>query len=732
MEGHREDKPNVIEVSVRNKGTLCIRKLVEHLTLGNSGITSKDPDIVECFRFLNAVYRKDPASKWMTRPKSSAFYTRGAGLSQIIQSTGGILEAVRGIFQSVSFQFGHLCLNVDTSCTAFYVPDLNFATKILAAYTNCRDVSTLNNSPATVESSERMIGMFFITKHTKNIKKMRVTGIELKNARELTFDVEDPITGKATTTTIEEYFRSKYSRVLEYPQLPLIRSAQGMFPMELCFTPSGERYKEVLQGEETADFIKFATSPCDVRAKQIMGNIQRLNWHNLEIPKQLGLSVKPKMLELSAKRLPTPTPQYRGASTNPENGMWNLRGKRFSRPTEFSAAWAVMYFAAVHGCGDAELQHFCKEIQTQFRAYGIDPCSAMPGFLRVNPMGDIGEAINTLVEKTKKAFGKKPKVIFFLIHKGANPGIYKSAKSVCNIELGICSQFMLVEKSIKNLRGQPQSLGNIALKINPKLGGLNSSVTEPLFTQKRWMMLGGDTSHPSAGELRKIPPPPSFCALVGSYDSACAMYTAVTTAQPATAELIETFGPMAETLLQRYKIRNNIYPDAIIYLRDGVSDSQIQTLQDTEVASLKEIRNRLKLRFTLTVINCVKRHHTRLFPVNYRGDKLGNVFPGTVVENGKTSLDIFLVSQSALQGTVRPCHYTVLYDENSISMDDFQRIIHGATYSYARATRSVSIHPAVYYADQVAEKAKMHLRVRNGTTTLVDVHEDLKMTMWWL
>lgn len=34
----------------------------------------------------------------------------------------------------------------------------------------------------------------------------------------------------------------------------------------------------------------------------------------------------------------------------------------------------------------------------------------------------------------------------------------------------------------------------------------------------------------------------------------------------------------------------------------------------------------------LTVVVCVKRHHTRMFPTE-AGDKNGNVLPGTVVEN---------------------------------------------------------------------------------------------------
>ncbi len=49
---------------------------------------------------------------------------------------------------------------------------------------------------------------------------------------------------------------------------------------------------------------------------------------------------------------------------------------------------------------------------------------------------------------------------------------------------------MLVEKSVLG-RGQQQYVANIALKVNAKRGGVNSTVSEPLFEKARWMMLGG-------------------------------------------------------------------------------------------------------------------------------------------------------------------------------------------------------------------------------------------------
>lgn len=185
---------------------------------------------------------------------------------------------------------------------------------------------------------------------------------------------------------------------------------------------------------------------------------------------------------------------------------------------------------------------------------------------------------------------------------------------------------------------------------------------------------------------------------------------------------------MLKELLKRYESRNNAIPECIIYWRDGISESQIEAFRNSEIRGIKETFEEVGRQVKITVINCVKRHHTRMFPKSEQGDKLGNVFPGTVLENSKK--DFFLVSQSALQGTVRPCHYSVIMDENKLTDDDFQRLALNATFSYGRATRSVSIHPAVYYADQVAERAKLHL-VNAGDEQLKDVHQDLRYTMYW-
>ena len=100
--------------------------------------------------------------------------------------------------------------------------------------------------------------MYFSVGHLGQIgnsKKMRIKGILTTSARTTIFDYMQS-DGSSVKTSVLDYFKSKYGRSLDYPDLPLVHCRDGSFPMELCHTSPGERYMEPLQGPETADFIK--------------------------------------------------------------------------------------------------------------------------------------------------------------------------------------------------------------------------------------------------------------------------------------------------------------------------------------------------------------------------------------------------------------------------------------------------------------------------------------------
>ena len=62
-----------------------------------------------------------------------------------------------------------------------------------------------------------------------------------------------------------------------------------------------------------------------------------------------------------------------------------------------------------------------------------------------------------------------------------------------------------------------------------------------------------------------------------------------------------------------------------------------------------------------------------------------------------------------MQGTSRPTHYRVLWDENGFTADSMQTLCNSLCYTYARCTRSVSLVPPAYYADLAATRARIYL-----------------------
>ena len=113
---------------------------------------------------------------------------------------------------------------------------------------------------------------------------------------------------------------------------------------------------------------------------------------------------------------------------------------------------------------------------------------------------------------------------------------------------------------------------------------------------------------------------------------------------------------------------------------------------------------------TLSIVICGKRHNARFYPTDSEfADRNGNTRPGTVVDKGVTSMldfDFYLQAHAGLQGTVKPTHYIVIYDESSLTADMVQQGVHTASYLYARATKAVSLVPPAYYADIVCQQAR--------------------------
>uniref|UniRef100_A0A673MJ20 Protein argonaute-3-like n=1 Tax=Sinocyclocheilus rhinocerous TaxID=307959 RepID=A0A673MJ20_9TELE len=102
-------------------------------------------------------------------------------------------------------------------------------------------------------------------------------------------------------------------------------------------------------------------------------------------------------------------------------------------------------------------------------------------------------------------------------------------KRVGDTLLGMATQCVQVKNVVKT---SPQTLSNLCLKINVKLGGINNILVphqRPSVFQQPVIFLGADVTHPPAGDGKK----PSIAAVVGSMDAHPSRYCATVRVQRA-------------------------------------------------------------------------------------------------------------------------------------------------------------------------------------------------------
>jgi hypothetical protein len=243
--GERKDKkPNEVEVAMKNKGPMNIGILVNRLQNRSLGMDPMgNTEVESMLKWLNCVYRDDPMKRMTTRPNNNAFFNRSKGTSTPLESTGGVLEAVRGIHQTMQYRFGQLTLNVDTVTAPFWVPEKGLIDCVCALMSlrNPRDLSQqfLSNPGQFFQACSKLLGMYFNVRHLnehKNSKKYKFLSWTKEDALGTKFECSE----FDTEISVRDYYERKYNLNLRYPELPLARSKSGDFPLELCFTAPGK------------------------------------------------------------------------------------------------------------------------------------------------------------------------------------------------------------------------------------------------------------------------------------------------------------------------------------------------------------------------------------------------------------------------------------------------------------------------------------------------------------
>lgn len=696
-----EGKDRVFHVAMKWLAKVSLYALEEAL----EGRTRTIP--LDAIQALDVVMRHLPSMTYT--PVGRSFFSSPDGYYHPL---GGGREVWFGFHQSVRPSQWKMMLNIDVSATAFYKsqPVIEFMCEVL-------DIRDVNEQRKPLTDSQRVK----FTKEIKGLKieithcgtmrrKYRVCNVTRRPAQMQSFPLQLE-NGQTVECTVAKYFLDKYKMKLRYPHLPCLQVGQEhkhtYLPLEVCNIVAGQRCIKKLTDMQTSTMIKATARSAPDREREINNLIRKADFNNDPYVQEFGLTISNSMMEVRGRVLPPPKLQYGGRTKQqalPNQGVWDMRGKQFFTGVEIRV-WAIACFAPQRTVREDALRNFTQQLQKISNDAGM-PIIGQPCFCKYATGPDQVEPMFRYLKSTFQGLQ-----LVCVVLPGKTP-VYAEVKRVGDTVLGMATQCVQAKNVNKT---SPQTLSNLCLKINVKLGGVNSILVptiRPKVFNEPVIFLGADVTHPPAGDNKK----PSIAAVVGSMDAHPSRYAATVRVQQHRQDVIQELSAMVRELLILFYKTTRFKPNRIIMYRDGVSEGQFSTVLQHELTAIREACIKLETDYKpgITFIAVQKRHHTRLFCADKKeqSGKSGNIPAGTTVDAGithPTEFDFYLCSHQGIQGTSRPSHYHVLWDDNHFDADELQCLTYQLCHTYVRCTRSVSIPAPAYYAHLVAFRARYHL-----------------------
>ncbi|XP_041421427.1 protein argonaute-2 isoform X2 [Xenopus laevis] len=746
-----EGKDRIFKVAIKWMACVSLQAL-------HDALSGRLPNVpFETVQALDVVMRHLPSMRYT--PVGRSFFTASEGCANPL---GGGREVWFGFHQSVRPSLWKMMLNIDVSATAFYKaqPVIEFMCEVLDFKSIEEQQKPLTDSQR-VKFTKEIKGLKVEITHCGQMKrKYRVCNVTRRPASHQTFPLQQE-SGQTVECTVAQYFKDRHKLVLRYPHLPCLQVGQEQkhtyLPLEVCNIVAGQRCIKKLTDNQTSTMIRATARSAPDRQEEISKLMRSASFNTDPFVREFGIMVKDDMTDVTGRVLQPPSILYGGrvweepnaplskAIATPVQGVWDMRNKQFHTGIEIKV-WAIACFAPQRQCTEVHLKTFTEQLRKISRDAGM-PIQGQPCFCKYAQGAD---SVEPMFRHLKNTYTGLQLVVVIL--PGKTP-VYAEVKRVGDTVLGMATQCV----QMKNVqRTTPQTLSNLCLKINVKLGGVNNILLpqgRPPVFQQPVIFLGADVTHPPAGDGKK----PSIAAVVGSMDAHPNRYCATVRVQQHRQEIIQDLSAMVRELLIQFYKSTRFKPTRIIFYRDGVSEGQFQQVLHHELLAIREACIKLEKDYQpgITFIVVQKRHHTRLFCTdrNERVGKSGNIPAGTTVDTKIThpsEFDFYLCSHAGIQGTSRPSHYHVLWDDNRFSSDELQILTYQLCHTYVRCTRSVSIPAPAYYAHLVAFRARYHLvdkehdsaegshtsgqsngRDQQALAKAVQVHQDTLRTMYF-
>ncbi|XP_022728692.1 protein argonaute 4-like [Durio zibethinus] len=654
----------------------------------------------QALRMLDIILRQHAAKRGCLHVRQSFFQDDENNYTNI----GGGVLGCRGFHSSFRATQGGLSLNIDASNTMIIRPGpvLDF----LLDNQNMRDPHYLDWNKA-----KQVLKNLRVKVRPSNLE-YKITGLSDLYCKDQMFSWKQKSakneTGEAETVeiTVYEYFVTHRKIQLDYSaDLRCINvgmpNRPTYIPMELCTLVSLQRYTKALSTFQRASLVEKSRQKPQERLSILSNALHNSNYGAEPMLRSCGVSISSNVIQVEGRILPAPWIRVGdGEHFLPRNGRWNFNNKRFVEPTRIED-WGVVNFSA-----RCDVNKLVRDLMRCGEMKGIRVDSPLGVFTEMNEnrrLSPLGRVEKMFDELQSKLTHKTPRFLLCLLPDRKISGLYGPWKRKNLGHFGIVTQCMAPT------RFNDKYLTNLLLKINAKLGGLNSmlsieqTLSFPVVSSVPTMILGMGVSHGSPGQSDV----PSIAAVVNSrqWPSISRYRASVRTQSPKVV--------MVDSLFKR--VSDQV--DGGL-MRDGVSESQFNQVLNTELGQIIEACKFLDENWNpqFVVIAAQKSHHTRFF----QQGSPDNVLPGTVIDNTichPQNNDFYLCAHAGMTGTTRPTHYHVLLDESGYSVDDLQELVHSLSYVYQRSTTAISVVAPICYAHLAASQLGTFLKFDEAPET---------------
>ncbi|CAN6863478.1 unnamed protein product [Brassica oleracea] len=627
-----------------------------------SALQGKETDYLQdAIRVLDVILRQSAARQGCLLVRQSFFHN---DVQNFVHIGGG----VRGFHSSFRTTQGGLSLNIDTSTTMVVQPGP--VVDFLLANQNVKDPKYLDWNKA-----KRALKNLRVQVAPSN-REYKITGLSEERCKDQMFTRNS----KSEKGEVEEVQTTVYKYFTEFRGIPLRYSGNfpcinvgkpkrpTYIPIEHCELVSLQRYTKSLSSLQRASLVEKSRQRPPERMASLTNGLKKSNYNADLVLQDCGVSIGSNFTQVEGRVLPTPRLKVgNGEEFQPRDGRWNFNYKKLVEPATVTR-WVLVNFSArcdtkrlisdLIGCGRMKGINVEPPYKVVFQE---DPdYRGAPANIRVQKMFEQMQS-----ELRKEGIEGKPKFILCILAEKKNSLVYGPWKRRNLVEEGIVTQCIAPTPKIND-----QYLTNVLLKINAKLGGLNSLLAMersprammPLVTQVSTFIVGMDVSHGSPGQSDI----PSVAAVVGSREwPLISKYRACVRTQSRNTEMIDNlFKPVTdengklvdegifwELLFDFYTSSGNRRPEHIIIFSESQFDQVLNIELDQMMQACKFVEENWEPKFT---------------------------------------------------GTTRPTHYHVLYDEIGFSTDDLQELVHSLSYVYQRSTTAISVVAPVCYAHLAA------------------------------